>query len=100
MAINEGEATGAVMVRGRQVAPLGCLGGVGEGGEDEPTIVDAVGMLVQEDVDHRGVTNIARFNKLVPGGIDRRPSVILRSDKRVHRIDRKSTRLNSSHLVI
>ena len=84
MAISKGKSTRAIMVRGREIAPHGAFAWIGGVAKNEPAVIDAIGMLVQEDKDACRLAEIAGLQKLPPKRINR-AAVAFITDEGVHR---------------
>src|ERR1043166_3858838 len=84
MAIGKGKPTSAIMVRSGEIAPHRTLAWISGVAKNEPSVIDAVRMLVEENKDTRGLAAVASFQELPPKRIDR-AAVTFITDERIHR---------------
>src|SRR4051812_5148134 len=86
MPISKRKPTGFVMERGWQITPCGSFIRVTPCAKHEPSVIDAIRMFIQKNVNHRRFGDVRYFDELPKIGVDRRAHAVAWADKSVHRI--------------
>ena len=72
MSVGKGKPAGAIVIGGRKIAPNSTLSRIGVVAENEPSVVDGVGMLVQYDENPCWIAELRKFHVVPIGGTDGR----------------------------
>ena len=70
MAVGKGKTASPIMRRTRKITPTCIFHWVARGAKNEKSVVDAVGMFIQENVTVRRISKVAQFPELLPLRID------------------------------